>query len=204
MLHKEYLECGSIFLLSCRNRKYTQCECRLMLNNHYFIDDLHLSLWQEQEKSTKQVQERWITELVKNLLHLVWKPLPELAALGTDLPTGGWEHSSRGGFVARRICCVGQGAQHSSGEALQPEGHVLGLKSCQCCSMFEALLGVIDNMFLLWKMMAFILHFILMDKEDLITGYTVNWEGYLLYLHKTSPWYFWCCERSDFTNLTTV
>lgn len=86
------------------------------------------------------------------------------------MPTGGWEHGSRGGFVARRMCCVGQGTQHSCGEAPQPEGHMLGLRSCQCSSMFEALLGVMDNKFLLSEMMAFILHFILMDKEDLITG----------------------------------
>lgn len=57
-----------------------------MLSNHDFIVDLHLPLWQEQEKSTKQVQERLITELVKKLLLcLVWKPLTELAALGTGL-----------------------------------------------------------------------------------------------------------------------
>lgn len=36
-----------------------------MLKNHYFIDDLRLSLWQEQEKSTKQVEERLMTEFVR-------------------------------------------------------------------------------------------------------------------------------------------
>lgn len=79
-------------------------------------------------------------------------------------------NSSRDGFVARRMCCVGQGVQLYSGEALQPEGHVLSLRGCQCYSTFEALLGVMDNTFLVSNMMAFILHFILMDKEDLITG----------------------------------
>lgn len=57
-----------------------------MLNKHYFVDDLHLSLWQEQEKSAKQVQERLMTEFVRKLLfHLVWKTLTQLAALVTDL-----------------------------------------------------------------------------------------------------------------------
>lgn len=57
-----------------------------MLKNHDFIDDLHLSLWQEQEKSTKRVLERLMTEFVrKPLLHLAWKTLTQLAALVTDL-----------------------------------------------------------------------------------------------------------------------
>lgn len=107
-----------------------------------------------------------------------------LAALGQIfMPAGGWGHSSRRSLVARRMSCIGQGMQHCSGEAFQPEGDALILRSCQCCGMFE---GVMDNTFLLSKMTAFILYFILVHKEDLITGWAVNWELSLLYLHKTN------------------
>lgn len=87
---KEYLKCDSEFLLSC-TRKSTWSEYTLILNNDYFIDDL-----QEQEKNTKQVQERLMTEFVKKLLHLVWKTLTQLGGLVTDL------HAKRGGVQRKR------------------------------------------------------------------------------------------------------
>lgn len=77
--------------------------------------------------------------------------------------------------MAEKTRCVGQRMLHYSREALQPAGCMLSMKGCQCYRIFEALLESMDNTFLLseildFKMMHFILHFILMDKEGLITG----------------------------------
>lgn len=59
----------------------------------------------------------------------------------------------RDDFMAEKTCCVGQRMLHYSREALQPEGHMLSLRGCQCYSMFEASLEIMDNTFLLSKIL---------------------------------------------------
>jgi len=61
--------------------------------------------------------------------------------------------SRRNDFMAEKRCCAGQRMLHYGGEALQPEGHLLSLRGCQCCSMLEALLEIMDNTFLLSKIL---------------------------------------------------
>lgn len=110
---KEYLECDSEFLLSC-TRKSTRSEYTLILNNDYFIDDL-----QEQEKSTKQVQERLMTEFVRKiLLHLVWKTFTQLGGLVTDLHAKrGWGQQERWFRGREDMLCRAENVALQSGGA---------------------------------------------------------------------------------------